>query len=100
MIYYELLPDGTIGRSSPFENVAQNLGLNLETEQEIIYGYNGKRYLKGEEPSAPEPSYIEKRRSEYPALSDQLDMIYWDKINNTNYWIEKITEIKNKYPKE
>lgn len=47
----------------------------------------------------PEPTYVEKRMSEYPSLSDQLDMIYWDKINGTNLWQEKITEIKTKYPK-
>ena len=47
----------------------------------------------------PEPTYVEKRMMEYPPLTDQLDMIYWDKVNGTNLWQEKITEIKNKYPK-
>jgi len=28
-----------------------------------------------------------------------LDMIYWDKINGTNKWVETITEIKNSTPK-
>lgn len=35
----------------------------------------------------------------YPSIEEQLDMQYWDKINNTNNWETKITEIKNKYPK-
>ena len=48
----------------------------------------------------PEPSYAQKRAAAYPALSEQLDLIYWDKINGTNLWQEKITEIKTKYPKE
>ena len=48
----------------------------------------------------PEPTYRDLRIAEYPAIGDQLDMIYWDKINNTNKWVETITEIKNKYPKE
>lgn len=100
MIYYEVLTDGTIGRSTPSEKVAQSLGLNLTTDQEIVYGYNGKRYFKGQEPTPPEPSYIEKRVAEYPAIADQLDMIYWDKVNGTNLWQEKIAEIKAKYPKE
>ena len=51
-------------------------------------------------PVAPEKSYSEKRQAEYPAIPDQLDMIYWDKVNNTNLWQEKIAEIKAKYPKE
>lgn len=100
MIYYELMQDGTIGRSTPDNIIAQKLGLNLTTNQEIVYGFNGKRYLKGQEPTPPEPSYIEKRVAEYPNIGDQLDMIYWDKINNTNRWQEKIAEIKAKYPKE
>lgn len=100
-IYYELLQDGTIGRSTNSEKIAKELELSLVCEEdEIVYGYNGKRYFKGQEPITPELSYSEKRQEEYPPISDQLDMIYWDKVNNTNYWVEKITEIKNKYPKE
>ena len=100
MMYYELLSDGTIGRSTQSNVVAENLGLNLTTDQEIVYGFNGKRYFKGQEPTPPEPSYIEKRLAEYPPISDQLDMIYWDKVNSTNLWQEKIAEIKAKYPKQ
>ena len=36
----------------------------------------------------------------YPSITDQLDMQYWDKVNGTSTWQEKINEIKNKYPKE
>lgn len=97
--YYEILQDGTIGRSTNSAVVAEQLGLTLQTETEIVYGYNGKRYLQGTEPPAPEPTYAEKREAAYPPLAEQLDMIYWDKINNTNLWQEKITEIKTKYPK-
>ncbi|MBR5130210.1 MAG: hypothetical protein IKV03_03200 [Alphaproteobacteria bacterium] len=100
MTYYELLPDGTIGCSTPSEKVAKSLGLTLKTDREIVYGYDNKRYFKGEEPAAPEPTYVDKRIAEYPSIPDQLDMIYWDKVNGTNLWQEKITEIKNKYPKE
>jgi hypothetical protein len=46
-----------------------------------------------------EDTYTTKRYKEYPSISDQLDMIYWDKINGTNLWSDKITEIKQKYPK-
>ena len=100
MMYYELMQDGTIGRSTPNNIIAQKLGLNLTTDQEIVYGFDGKRYFKGQEPTPPESSYMEKRLSEYPDIGDQLDMIYWDKVNNTNLWQEKIAEIKAKYPKE
>tara|TARA_B100000424_G_scaffold56919_1_gene41036 strand:+ start:459 stop:803 length:345 start_codon:yes stop_codon:yes gene_type:complete len=43
--------------------------------------------------------YAEARSSEYPSLQEQQDMQYWDAINGTTTWKDKITEIKNKYPK-
>ena len=27
-------------------------------------------------------------------------MIYWDKINGTNNWVDSITKVKEKYPKD
>lgn len=53
MTYYELLEDETIGRSTNDAAIAEELGLTLETDREIVYGYNGKRYFKGKEPPRP-----------------------------------------------
>ena len=69
-------------------------------EMDVEQAYNGDWYITGYAPLRPEPTYAEKRLAEYPSLGDQLDMIYWDKVNGTNLWQEKITEIKTKYPKE
>ena len=44
-------------------------------------------------------SYVELRQKEYPSLSDQQDLQYWDQENGTTYWIDMIRTIKNKYPK-
>ena len=46
-----------------------------------------------------ESSYEFKRAKSYPSILDQLDALYWDKINETNNWVESITKIKQKYPK-
>ena len=43
--------------------------------------------------------YTEARSAEYPSIPEQQDMQYWDAINGTTTWKDKITEIKNKYPK-
>lgn len=43
--------------------------------------------------------YIKNRIKEYPSIIDQLDMLYWDMVNNTSNWKNLITEIKEKYPK-
>jgi len=70
------------------------------SEMEVEQAYNGAWYLAGYVPQKPEPTYSEKRLAEYPSVGDQLDMIYWDKVNGTNLWQSKIAEIKAKYPKE
>ena len=43
--------------------------------------------------------YQRDRAKEYPSIQEQLDMQYWDSINGTNTWQDKINEIKTKYPK-
>jgi hypothetical protein len=35
----------------------------------------------------------------YPNIGDQLDMIYWDKINGTENWKEAIENVKADNPK-
>ena len=77
-----------IGKNTAFY---ESIGMQqMEVEQD----YNGDWYVLGFAPMKPELTYIEKRQSEYPSIPDQLDMLYWDKVNNTNLWQEKIAEIK------
>jgi hypothetical protein len=47
-----------------------------------------------------ELTYTEKRAIEYPNIVDQLDMIYWDKVNGTSNWVNTIQSIKDKIVKE
>lgn len=74
-MFYELLEDGTIGRSTTSEKVAKSLGLTLTTDKEIVNGYDGKRYFKGDEPARPEPTkeeISETRRQLYIAEKDPI----------------------------
>ena len=43
--------------------------------------------------------YTDARAAEYPSLEEQQDMQYWDAVNGTTTWKDKIAEIKAKYPK-
>ena len=52
-----------------------------------------------EGPDVVTPDYKEQRLAEYPSLVDQQDMQYWDAVNGTTTWKDKINEIKTKYPK-
>ena len=44
-------------------------------------------------------NYKDKRRTAYPSIVDQLEMIYNDKKNNTDTFVEAIDDIKIMYPK-
>ena len=107
--YYELLSDNTICRSTPSVKVAASLGLTLQTDKEIVYGYDGRRYFKGEEPAVPAPSYDEQRMAAYPPMADYLDAQV--KLNSGNAeliaegqtqldaYIAACLAVKEKYPK-
>ena len=43
-------------------------------------------------------TYADKRKEEYNNLP-QFEMIYDDKVNETNYWVEAIQAIKKTFPK-
>jgi hypothetical protein len=58
----------------------------LAKQQELITEYNAKQYQRD-------------RAKEYPSIQEQLDLQYWDKINNTNNWEQAINAVKIKYPK-
>ena len=46
-----------------------------------------------------EPDYVALRSAEYPDLTTQLDMQYWDSINGTTTWKDAVDAVKAKYPK-
>ncbi len=39
--------------------------------------------------------YKNQREKLYPTWQEQMDMQYWDKVNNTTVWIDTIAQIKN-----
>jgi hypothetical protein len=43
--------------------------------------------------------YQRDRAKEYPPLAEQLDMLYWDKVNSTDNWQQAVQAVKDKYPK-
>lgn len=101
MLYVKEIIDHKIGDRTPFKKVADHLGWTLTiAKEDTETAYDGSLWEKGYAPAEPEKTYEEKRLAEYPSMSDQLDMLYWDKVNGTNVWQETLAEIKSKYPKE
>ena len=43
--------------------------------------------------------YKVERASAYPSIQEQLDLLYWDKVNGTNNWEAAIEAVKAEYPK-
>ena len=39
------------------------------------------------------------RKAAYPAIEDQLDMLFWDSINGTTTWKDAIAKVKSDNPK-
>jgi hypothetical protein len=58
----------------------------LAKQAELIAEYNSKQYQRD-------------RSKAYPSIQEQLDMQYWDKINNTDTWEQAINAVKAQYPK-
>ena len=43
--------------------------------------------------------YIQARQEAYGSIADQLDMQYWDKVNDTTVWKDHIAQVKADNPK-
>tara|TARA_B100000530_G_C15618243_1_gene353276 strand:- start:173 stop:475 length:303 start_codon:yes stop_codon:yes gene_type:complete len=43
--------------------------------------------------------YIEARLLAYPSIGEQLDMQYWDAVNDTTTWKDAIAKVKSDNPK-
>lgn len=100
MLYVKEIINHKIGDNTPFEKVAKANGWTLTIdESQTEKAYDGSLWEKGYAPTEPEKTYSEKRAAEYPSITEQLDMIYWDRVNGTTNWKDKIAEIKTKYTK-
>ena len=44
-------------------------------------------------------AYKTQRATAYPSIQEQLDLLYWDKVNGTNNWEAAIEAVKTEYPK-
>jgi hypothetical protein len=43
--------------------------------------------------------YIQARQEAYGSVPDQLDMMYWDQVNDTTIWKDYIAKVKSDNPK-
>jgi hypothetical protein len=43
--------------------------------------------------------YARNRAQAYASTGDQLDMQYWDSVNDTTTWKDHVASVKDQYPK-
>ena len=58
----------------------------LAKQTELQTDYDAKQYQRD-------------REIEYPSWEDQLDMQYWDKVNDTSTWQDAVAKVKSDNPK-
>ena len=46
-----------------------------------------------------ENGYKTARQEAYGSIADQLDMMYWDNVNDTTTWKDHIAQVKSDNPK-
>ena len=46
-----------------------------------------------------ENGYKTARQEAYGSIAEQLDMMYWDKVNDTTTWQDHIAQVKSDNPK-
>jgi len=76
-----------------------NFGEGNRSYQQFIQDVAEQGIEIVEGPDIIEPDYASLRQAAYPSREEQLDMMYWDKVNGTTVWEDTIQGIKDLYPK-
>ena len=92
---YKITPDDNIRKGNLYIPILEDDRYYQQFVQDVAE--QGIGIVEG--PDVVQPSYAELRASEYPSREEQLDMMYWDKVNGTTTWEDTIQAIKDKYPK-
>lgn len=92
---YKITPDDNIRKGNMYIPIAENDRYYQQFIQDVAE--QGIEIVEG--PDVIEPDYDTLRSQEYPSREEQLDMMYWDKVNGTTTWEDTIQAIKDKYPK-
>jgi len=95
------------------------LGFEITTDFILQDDSNGSgSYIKEWKSASPQPTeaeietadaewqaeynaqeYARNRATAYASIGDQLDMQYWDSVNDTTTWKDHIASIKGQFPK-
>ena len=92
----------------------QELGFESLEDYVLESDANGVVYIREWKSASPQPTeaeievgndmwkakaYSRNRATAYASTGDQLDMQYWDNVNDTTTWKDHVTSVKEQFPK-
>lgn len=114
MTTYYMKQNDEIVKSTPFERVASQWEFYEITEENIVYGYDGKLYIESECPVPPAPTKEEQSEKRASAYQQEVDPItcHINRLSDEEQTpeieqeiselkaerSEKVEEIKERYP--
>jgi hypothetical protein len=87
---------------SPDDAVPEGLAAVFVADDSAVsagWTYEGGEFSSNQS-AAPEPSYADKRRAEYPPMSDYLDGVVKGDQAQIDAYVAACLAVKAKYPKE
>jgi len=102
MARYAIVKNGVVDNFIEYDGVSE---FSVDGDLIVADGnaYMGGAYVNGVFTSAPIPedvsTYASNRRYAYASTGDQLDMQYWDSVNDTTTWKDHIASVKDQFPK-
>ena len=103
MARYAIVENGKVANLINWDGVSQypsSDSLVLAPDNAYIGGDYVDGVFSTTQPEEDTLTYVEKRQSAYASIGDQLDMQYWDSVNDTTTWKDHIASVKGQFPKE
>jgi len=87
------------------KNIPDENGVLVETlipfteEEELARNAEEAKVAQDKADYIANEKYKDDRREAYGDVGDQLDMQYWDSVNDTTVWTDHIATVKAAHPK-
>jgi hypothetical protein len=86
------LHDAVFNLNSNVVTIRGNVAYDIN-DNEVTVDWDAAQAL------ADSKAYQELRAAAYPSIQEQLDMQYWDSVNDTTTWKDAIAAVKTENPK-
>jgi hypothetical protein len=81
-----------------FKNV-DGVDIQLTPEEETARDAEEAQVAQDKADYIANEKYKDDRRKAYGDIGSQLDMQYWDGVNDTTVWVDHVAKVKSDHPK-